>query len=287
MSTATTSMSGRIKWKFIGAIVVGLLALKSAEEAQRLLKFGNKLSPAPVEDVHSSTSSTKPQWSLTTFLLTPPVQVPPSSTPPNRLTVIFCKSCHANGLYQHIYRFVQEHVRWSPPSRERLEETKTVLQQDTSFSNPQSDDQEDEHTLVPLDVYPVSGSPAPLFKALGVLVGAAQLLIVTACVCGIDRMLEVITYILPAGVKQRILGLPNGRLALPQLSASWTQYRWQILGATFFMGNILRNMLLTTKAFELFLGDTLIFSALATGRTPTIDDIVHGLELAGAVITRP
>lgn len=272
------------KWFFLGAIITVLLALKSVEEARRLL-FTTGVQPAITPEANDVLVPSR--ISLWTQLVTPPVPVPPPSTPSNRLTIVFCKSCHANGLYQQIQHYVEQHVRWVADSERKDEKSAKqlkVLTDPQDSSQYEVDQDDDEPAMIPLEINPVSGSPAPLFKLLGLLVGVVQFLIVTTCVSGLDRVATFGSSLLPVALKRRIFGTHDEPLVPAEWVVSWNQYRWQILGGTFFLGNILRTMLMTTTAFELFLGEKLIYSGLKEGHIPTLENVIRGLDAAGATI---
>ena len=50
---------------------------------------------------------------------------------------------------------------------------------------------------------------------------------------------------------------------------------------TWFIGNIISGGLTQTGAFEIWKGNTLIWSKLVAGRNPTIDDLVSALSTVG------
>ena len=71
--------------------------------------------------------------------------------------------------------------------------------------------------------------------------------------------------------------------ALPAAVAQQLQEkRFAILMGAWFVGNTLTNSLTNTGAFEVLYGTDVIFSKLATGSMPTIEQIVIGVQEAMA-----
>lgn len=53
---------------------------------------------------------------------------------------------------------------------------------------------------------------------------------------------------------------------------------------TFFMGNMIAGGLTKTNAFEIYLNDKLLFSALKTQRKPNMQDLVRSFQKAGVTL---
>ena len=60
-----------------------------------------------------------------------------------------------------------------------------------------------------------------------------------------------------------------------------SENRGVLLTSFFFIGNTFRNSLLSTGAFEVYYGNDVVFSKLASGRMPeSLEEIFSGLEEA-------
>lgn len=62
--------------------------------------------------------------------------------------------------------------------------------------------------------------------------------------------------------------------------AELEQKRWSILLGAWFIGNTLINNLVSTGAFEIAYGRDVIFSRLSTGRMPSMEEILLGVQEA-------
>lgn len=71
-----------------------------------------------------------------------------------------------------------------------------------------------------------------------------------------------------------------GIRASPEFWAGMAEKRWSLVMGAFFFGNTIVNSLLSTGAFEVLYGSDVIFSKLDTGRMPTMQEIVTGMEEA-------
>jgi thioredoxin reductase-like selenoprotein T len=63
----------------------------------------------------------------------------------------------------------------------------------------------------------------------------------------------------------------------------WSEFerkKWQWAMGAWFVGNSIANALISTGAFEVMYGNEVIHSKLATGRMPSIEEIVVGVEEA-------
>eukprot|EP00744_Colponema_vietnamica_P012729 GILI01017862.1.p1 GENE.GILI01017862.1~~GILI01017862.1.p1 ORF type:complete len:127 (+),score=32.17 GILI01017862.1:325-705(+) len=59
------------------------------------------------------------------------------------------------------------------------------------------------------------------------------------------------------------------------------------LAMCFFLFNMINNMLISSGAFEITYGDHVIFSKLASGRMPSLNEILEGLQAVGVRVTMP
>ncbi len=61
----------------------------------------------------------------------------------------------------------------------------------------------------------------------------------------------------------------------------WTglaEKRFSLIIGSFFFGNSIINSIVSTGAFEVLYGSEVIFSKLATGRMPTMDELLANLQ---------
>lgn len=66
-------------------------------------------------------------------------------------------------------------------------------------------------------------------------------------------------------------------------TAFWAQVqekRWSVLMGAWFIGNTVVNGLISTGAFEIWYGSNMVFSKLATGRMPTMEEVLNGVREA-------
>lgn len=128
--------------------------------------------------------------------------------------------------------------------------------------------------MIPYSIQPVPVQPAPLFQFISDVIGFSQMCIIAICILGPTRIYEYFS--------SYILGQRS--VIPPPFVQQITEARWQLIGVTFFVGNIIKGFLTSSSAFEIFLGDQLIFSGLDAQRNPNVSDLVSGLERAGAFI---
>lgn len=57
--------------------------------------------------------------------------------------------------------------------------------------------------------------------------------------------------------------------------------KMMVLFATWFGGSMISSGITKTNAFEIYLGDRLVFSTLKTKRMPNLSDLVNGFQKAG------
>lgn len=129
----------------------------------------------------------------------------------------------------------------------------------------------DQHDDLRPVVRPVEPVPAPLFRWLGTLLTGVQYGVILASLFGPTSIYNYVAFSQP----------------LPHIVAQWQELRWQVAGIAFFVGNLLFRSITGSRAFEIFLGDRLIFSTVGMGRHPTVADLNAGLREAGAVILLP
>jgi hypothetical protein len=56
--------------------------------------------------------------------------------------------------------------------------------------------------------------------------------------------------------------------------------RWSVVLGAWFIGNTLINNLVSTGAFEITYGTDVVFSRLSTGRMPSMEEILLGVQEA-------
>jgi hypothetical protein len=252
--------SSLYKQSLLKYVILVLLLWKSIEEFNSRTSYSFKT----VEKSGPQSDYKIKKQSTLNYLFKTPVLTPPVDAPPHRLSIIFCKSCHANGLYQKIEQLVQKKVRWIQVNE----------------GNDTDDKFNDDSVMIPLEIFPISGSTAPIYKFLSSCIGFLQLCLVPICLLGIQRCADLIKSFLPSSLTRLYLNESSIRF----YDAYYSQYRWKILALTFFLGNLLRTMLTTSKAFELYLGQQLIYSKLATGSNPTVTTVLDALQNAGATV---
>lgn len=127
--------------------------------------------------------------------------------------------------------------------------------------------------MLPVSVRPIPVLPAPLFQYVVSLLSLVQWLIIAICILNPLRVHEVLSAV-----------FFGHSTPAPAIIQYMNEKRWPLVGLAFFVGNMLKGAITSSSAFEVFLGDSLVFSALEAGRTPNADDLVAGLERAGAFI---
>jgi len=69
--------------------------------------------------------------------------------------------------------------------------------------------------------------------------------------------------------------------AIPaDLAAQLQEKKLAILMGSWFLGNTLINSITSTGAFEIMYGSDVVFSKLAVGRMPTLEEIISGIQEA-------
>jgi hypothetical protein len=71
-----------------------------------------------------------------------------------------------------------------------------------------------------------------------------------------------------------------GITASPEFWAGMAEKRWSLIMGAFFFGNTVVNGLLSTGAFEVLYGSDVVFSKLDTGRMPSMEELLTGMQEA-------
>lgn len=133
---------------------------------------------------------------------------------------------------------------------------------------PAKQDDYSKDRMIPISIFPIPAEAAPLFQIIANLITLLQWSAIGICVIG------------PAKLWGLISSSP-----VPQVIRSMDESRWQLVASAFFLGNMVKGILTSSSAFEIYLGNRLVFSGLDAGRVPSVADIAAGLQRAGAVIT--
>lgn len=72
----------------------------------------------------------------------------------------------------------------------------------------------------------------------------------------------------------------------PDFWSGFAEKRWSIILGAFFFGNTLINGIISTGAFEVLYGNDVIFSKILTGRMPSMDELVVGVQEAMVAAAR-
>ncbi|KAF4718036.1 hypothetical protein FOZ63_029659 [Perkinsus olseni] len=72
------------------------------------------------------------------------------------------------------------------------------------------------------------------------------------------------------------MGIPT-----PDLVKNMQDNKFTAFFAVYFIGSTFQGILMNTGAFEIYKGNTLIWSALQAGRLPKLNDIVAAFERQG------
>lgn len=127
--------------------------------------------------------------------------------------------------------------------------------------------------LLPIFVQSLPATPAPLYRVIASIISLLQWSIILICLANPLHVYEVLS--------SYFLGHAT---PAPAFIHQMAEGRWQFIGLTFFLGNLFKGVFTNLSAFEIFLGDSLVFSGTETGRAPSVEDLLTGLQRAGAVI---
>eukprot|EP00922_Rhytidocystis_sp_ex-Travisia-forbesii_P056980 GHVS01084353.1.p2 GENE.GHVS01084353.1~~GHVS01084353.1.p2 ORF type:complete len:150 (-),score=35.33 GHVS01084353.1:327-776(-) len=61
----------------------------------------------------------------------------------------------------------------------------------------------------------------------------------------------------------------------------YEENKWVLIMAAFLLGNIAQSALTSSSAFEVFLGEDLVWSGIAAGRPPSVDELVAAFGRRG------
>lgn len=72
----------------------------------------------------------------------------------------------------------------------------------------------------------------------------------------------------------------------PVFWSGLAEKRWSLILGAFFFGNTLINGIISTGAFEVLYGSDVIFSKIMTGRMPSMDELLVGVQEAMVATAR-